>query len=434
MLQPYSETVVAEITGTVDGGTASLVRRAVDRLSPGGLLILHVNSYGGYLAPADSIAELVSSGEIGCAAYVPPGGKAVSAAALIAIACGRIYMAPGSVIGAARPYPDDPKTVSYVSSRFRALAQRAYGDERIVEIVVRFVTEALTLTDEEAVALGIAKRAYSLDDVLRDLGAPRPSVVLSKDILDQLLSAISDPLVSSLALTLGLLLILAEIFVSGFQGYAIAGALLIAVALYGMHIIPPELLVLAMMVSGGVLVVVEFMNPGLQGFGIAGLALLALGVYMSLRGRPVPTVELPVVGAIAALGILGCLLGFVMFKAAQVVRMKRPGLREALVGTTGVAKTDVGPTTPGVVYVGGEEWSAYSLTGVVPAGSPVVVREIRGLFLYVERLPEESKGSSPGADSRDTRETARSRSGPDEPLSTASSQTRPAASAPRRQG
>ncbi len=389
----YSETIVVEVTGTIDGGTASLVRRAIDRVPPGGLLVLQVNSYGGYLAPADSIAELIISSGAGCAVYVPPGGKAASAAALVAVACGRIYMAQGSVIGAARPYPDDPKTVSYVSSRFRSLAQRAYGDERIVETVVRFVTEALTLSDEEAVALGIARRAHSLDDVLRDLGAPGPRAVLTKDLFDQLLSVISDPLVSSLALALGLWLILAEIFVSGFQGYVVAGVLLISVALYGMHVIPPELLTLALMLSGSVLIVVEFMSPGLQGFGIAGLALLALGTYMNLRGRPIPTVELPVLGALAALGILGGLLGFVMFKAAQAVRLRRPSPKEALVGSVGVAKTDIGPAVPGVVHVSGEEWSAYSLSGSIPAGSSVVVREVRGLFLYVEKFPEESKSS-----------------------------------------
>lgn len=384
----HSETVLVEVTGPVDGGTVSLVRRALERLSPGGLLVLRVDSYGGYLASADSIAELIATHPVRCAVYIPPGGKAASAAALIAVACGRIYMGPGSVIGVARPHPDDPKTVNYVVSRFKALARRAYGNETIVEVVARFVTEALALTDEEAATIGLSKRVSSLDEVLEDLGAPRPSEVLEKDLWDKVLSVISDPLVYSIAFSLGVFLIVAEVLVTGFQGYAVAGVLLIAAALYGMSAIPPDLLVLTLMLSGVILVLVELLSPGLQGLGIAGLALIALGLYMNLRGRPAPAVEPPVVGFAVALGALGVFLGFVTFKAAQAIRLRRPKLREVLVGSTGMAKTDVGPAVPGVVYVKGEEWSAYSVGGTIPAGSRVIVREARGLFLYVEKAQE----------------------------------------------
>lgn len=383
-----TKTVVVEVTDLVDGGTVSLVRRAAERVPSDGLLVLYVNSYGGYLVSADGIAELIATHPADCAVFIPPGGKAVSAAALVAVACGRIYMGPGSVIGAARPHPDDPKTVSYVVSRFRALAQRAYGNETIVGVVVRFVTESLTLTDEEAAAIGLSKRALSLDEVLEDLGAPGPSEVLKKDAWDKILSVISDPLIYSMALSLGIFLVVAEVLVTGFQGYAVAGVLLIAAALYGMNVIPPDLLVLALMLSGVVLILVEFLSPGLQGFGIAGLALLALGLYMNLRGRPVPLVEPSVVGVAIALGALGVFLGFVAFKAAQAVRLRRPKLGEVLTGSIGVAKTDVGPAVPGVVYLKGEEWSAYSVGNTIPAGSRVIVREVRGLFLYVERVQE----------------------------------------------
>ncbi|MEM0487002.1 MAG: NfeD family protein [Sulfolobales archaeon] len=387
-LNEYTETIVVEVTDIVDGGTVSLVQRAIERLPSNGLLVLYLNSYGGYVYSADSIAELLVTRGVECAAYVPPGGKATSAAALVAVACGRIYMAPGSVIGAARPYPDDPKAVNYVASRFRALAWRAYGNETKVDIVVRFVTEALTLTDEEATALGLAEKALSLDDVVRDLGAPEPSKIFRKDLWDRVLSVISDPLISSIAFSLGVFLIIAEVLVTGFQGYAVAGVLLIAAALYGMNIIPPDLLVLTLMLSGAVLVLVEFMSPGLQGFGIAGLILLTLGLYTSLRGRPVPTIEPSVVGVAISLGFLGAFLGFIVFKAAQTTRLRKPKLKEVLVGSIGIAKTDVGPATPGVVHVRGEEWSAYSISNTIPAGSRVVVKDVRGLFLYVESVSE----------------------------------------------
>jgi membrane-bound serine protease (ClpP class) len=195
---------------------------------------------------------------------------------------------------------------------------------------------------------------------------------------------ISDPLVYSIALSVGFFLILAEIFTTGFQGYAIAGALLIAMALYGMNIIPPNLLVVALLLSGVILILVELMYPGLQGFGIAGLVLLAIGLYSGLRDRPVPVSEPSVMVAIAGLALLGAIFGVVVVKASQTIRMKRPSTRERLIGAEGIAKTDVTPTVPGVVHVLGEDWTAYSVAGTIKAGSRVVVRDARGLILLVE--------------------------------------------------
>ena len=80
-IQSYSQTVLVEVEDIVDGGTVSLVRRAAEKVPPGGLLVLYIDSYGGYLASADSITELIVSRGFECAVYVPPGGKAVSAAA-----------------------------------------------------------------------------------------------------------------------------------------------------------------------------------------------------------------------------------------------------------------------------------------------------------------------------------------------------------------
>jgi len=379
----YSGTLVVELTGTVDGGMVSLVERSLRTLQPGELLVLRIDSYGGYLSSADRIAELLVNSQVDCVAYVPPGCKAVSAASMIALACGKIYMGPGSVIGAAKPYPDDPKVVNYVASRFKALARRAFNNETIEDIAVRFVTEALSLTDSEAEAYGLARRAGSLEEVLRELGAPRPRAYVSKDYWEQLISVISDPLIYSVALSIGFFLILAEIFTTGFQGYAIAGALLIAMALYGMSLIPPNLLVVVLLLSGAVLILVEVVNPGFQGFGVAGLVLLAIGLYSGLRDRPVPVSEPSVVVALAGLASLGAIFGVVVAKASQTIRMKKPSTRERLVGAEGVAKTDVGPTTPGVVYVLGEDWTAYSVEGTIRAGSKVVVKDVKGLILLV---------------------------------------------------
>jgi len=377
--------ILVEVVGSIDGGMVSLVERALgDARARGLALVLLIDSYGGYLASADRISEALISSGVRCASYIPPGGKAVSAASMVALACGKIYMGPGSSIGAAKPIPSDDKTVNYVASRFRALAERAYGDRERAEVAERFVREGLTLTDSEASSLGIAYRASTLEEALALEGL---SIVArySENLFERAVSIVSDPLVYSLILAIGFYLILAEIFITGFQGYAIAGAILILVALYGMSIVPPDLLAIAVLLSGMILALVEIMTPGFGAFGIAGAILTAIGLYMLVSQRPPGTLSLDLVAAASLVLGLGGVFAIIAYKAGQAVRMKRQRPEELVVGRVGIAKTDIGETTPGVVYVSGEDWTAYSISGTIPAGSKVVVVSMEGLILRVKR-------------------------------------------------
>ena len=68
------------------------------------------------------------------------------------------------------------------------------------------------------------------------------------------------------------------------------------------------------------------------------------------------------------------------------MRMKRREIVEEVVSSIGIAKTDIGETQPGVVYVAGEDWTALSVRGSIPQGSKVRVVRVEGLRLYVEKL------------------------------------------------
>ena len=64
--------------------------------------------------------------------------------------------------------------------------------------------------------------------------------------------------------------------------------------------------------------------------------------------------------------------------------MKKPTLEERLIGKVGIAKTPISPTKPGVVYVEGETWTAYS-SEEIKEGEKVVVEKVSGLTLYVKK-------------------------------------------------
>jgi len=92
----YAEAAVAVyLDGAIDGTAASLVQKALaDAEARGAPLVVVLNTYGGYLAPMDKIVEMLINAKTPVYAYVPPGAKAVSAGAFIAMAARRIYMAP----------------------------------------------------------------------------------------------------------------------------------------------------------------------------------------------------------------------------------------------------------------------------------------------------------------------------------------------------
>ncbi|MEM0000413.1 MAG: NfeD family protein [Desulfurococcaceae archaeon] len=375
------EAVLIRLDMAVDGGAVSLIERAVNDF-PGKVYIIEINSYGGYLAAADRIISTIERSGSHCVAWIPPGNQAISAAALIALSCREIYMAPGAVIGGMKPSPEDPKVVEYVKAKARSLLERR-GKNGLVQLVDDLVDRAKSYTAEEASALGLARLAKDLGEVLDAEGLITINTA-EPGLWDHLLSVISNPLISQLMLFAGIILILAEVFTTGFQGYAVAGVLLIVFALYSMVLIPVEMLHLTLVLSGAVLLAVELFTPGFGAFGIAGVILTTIGFALTFTSTPRETVTGVIYSVAGGLAALTGLFLFIAVNAAKAVKMKRASIQERLIRAEGVAKTDISENVPGTAYVLGEDWTAYSTRGVIPAGSKVRVVRIEGLKLYVE--------------------------------------------------
>ena len=381
--------ILAKLNLQIDGGAVIFVERAIsESKNRRCILIVEIDSYGGYVSAADKIVENILRNSMDCYSWIPPGGKAVSAAAMIALACNRIYMGAGSSIGAAKPIPANEKTIEYVASRFRALAEKMFnGNKTLVNIAESMVRNSTSLSFDEAIKLGFAKPANSVDEVLADINAYLEKE-LEPSYWEKLVSLVSDPSIASIMLSIGALLIMIEVLVTGFQGYVIAGVLLIVLALYGMTIIPPDLLTLALLLCGAILLAIEIYTPGFGAFGITGIVLLAIGTYMLFSTKPPETLTALNITVAGGLLSFGGLIAFVAYKAAKTLKMKRPRLEEILVGSIGIAKTDIGETQPGVVYVANEEWTAFSVRGTIKARSKVRVVRVEGLKLYVEKISE----------------------------------------------
>jgi membrane-bound serine protease (ClpP class) len=382
---------VVHLDMAIDEGAVTFVKRAFDVCKGYGLVVLAISSNGGYLSSAQKIVNMVSQADVPCISWVPPGSQAYSAATIVAFSCKALYMGSGSAIGAVKPYPYDEKTAEAVRSLLTSLMVRMCGDrEEIRQLASDMVVNARAIDDSEAIKLGIAKKADTVDDVVRSvLGvATAGKNHVYPGAWEKLLSVLSNPVVYSIMLTAGALLIVVEVLTTGFQGYGIAGALLILLALYGMSIVPPDVVALALLLSGATLLAIEMFTPGFGVFGISGVVLMAIGIALTVYTTPLEVISPAVYVVSVGLGSFAALALFIGFKGAQAMRMKRRGIVEEVVGSIGIAKTDIGETQPGVVYVAGEDWSALSVRGSIPQGSKVRVVRVEGLRLYVEKLEE----------------------------------------------
>lgn len=369
---------------SIDGGAVTYIDRVVTK-NQGKVAVIEFRSYGGFLSAADKIISLLEKHSVSCIAWIPKDGYAVSAAAYIALYCDKIYIAPGGVIGGVKPEPYSEKAVEYIKARLRSFLQ-GKSAVNATDVVDKLVNEAKHYTSREAVELGLANEATDLDEILE-----RERIKLTSreepNLWDELISVLSYPLVSSLMLLAGVILILVEIYTTGFQGYGIAGALLIVFALYSMYLIPVEILHLSLILAGAILLGIEVATPGFGAFGIAGLILVSIGVSLITIMLPqaTPSVVYPIAG------VLGATAGFFLiigFSAAKAARLKRKDYREQLKGMIGYAKTDIDEINPGVTYVFNEDWTSYSVKGKIPAGSKVRVVKVEGLKIYVEKVEE----------------------------------------------
>ncbi|ETX07494.1 MAG: hypothetical protein ETSY2_10870, partial [Candidatus Entotheonella gemina] len=183
--------VVIRVTGHIDGGLVPYVRRVLREAEVQGAeaVVVHINTPGGRADAATQIRDVLLNTPVRTIAFVDK--KALSAGALIALACQEIYMAGGSVMGAAAPVsinglPMSEKTVSAIRKLFRATAEHHGRSPEVAEamvdadVAVEGVVEAgklLTLSTQEALKLEMANgRADSLASLLEQLGIPNRAV------------------------------------------------------------------------------------------------------------------------------------------------------------------------------------------------------------------------------------------------------------------
>jgi membrane-bound serine protease (ClpP class) len=298
---------VVPITGTIDLGLAPYLSRvlAEAEANEAAAVLLQIDTPGGRLDAVLQMRDALLDSGIPTIAFVDR--TAFSAGALIAIACEEIYMAPGAVMGAATPVDGagetaTEKVVSAVRTTFKATAEARGRDPQVAEAMVDpdvaidgLVTRGhlLTLTTAEATTWGYSDGvAADRAEVLAAVGLADAQVIETEPSLaERLVRFITDPAIASLLIIVGVLVLIADLFVEGFGIGGMAGLGLLALFFWG-HFLAglTGWEDIALVILGLILIAIEIIVvPGFGIPGVLGMAAVLGGLFLAMLGRDIQT-------------------------------------------------------------------------------------------------------------------------------------------------
>lgn len=374
--------LVLKISGTIDLGLAPFVERALREAGSIEAIVLDVDTFGGRIDAAVQIRDAILAANVPTIAYI--NRRAISAGALISLAADTIVFAPGGSMGAATPVQIKDgqaeavgeKTVSYMRAEMRATAEAKGRSGAVCEAMVDADVEIdgvtpkgklLTVSAKEAEEFGLsAAQASTLNELLENVGLTHaliqtPEVTWS----EKLARFLTDPTVSGILMSIGMLGIVVELWSPGFGLPGIVGILCLG-GFFGGHYVAnlAGSVELILLLVGLMLLALEvFVIPGFGVCGISGIFCVILGLTLSTTGLPLITAW--EIGEFSsALGKVLISLCVTILLLVFVIRfLPKSAVGRHLVLNSSLAKNGVHPGDAG--QAAPEQWAEYvGLTGV----------------------------------------------------------------------
>lgn len=406
-----SDTVpLIKIDDTINPGTADYISTQIRRASSSGAdyLVIEIDTPGGLLTSTRHIIQSMLNSPTPIVVWVgPKGAQAGSAGALITYAADIAAMATGSNIGAAHPVDASGKSIDKTSNEkitndtaaFAESLAKAKGrnSDWVKESV--FLSKSITASEAEKIKVIdlIADDRNDLETKLRgyQLKSQKGSVkslslsshkleLQPPTIKQRVVSFFANPSLAYLILSLGGLCIWIELSHPGLIFPGILGGLSILVSLVSFQLLPIRMGALGMIFLGIALLIAELYVTSFGVLGIGGITAFILG-SLYLMDTNVPEFQLSLS---LILPVATCLALSVFFLSYLILKSRKLRIQDgyqSLIGIWTEAETEITPNS-GNVFVQGELWSARSLNNdVIPKGSTVEIKEIKGLQLYVKK-------------------------------------------------
>ncbi len=367
-----------KVEGPVEPGMAAFLKRALSSdQDPSSIFVLKMDTFGGRVDSALQIVDLILNTPKGkTVAFVS--NKAISAGALISLACNQLVMKHHTTIGDCAPImnsSEGPKMMgekfqSPLRAKFRSLAKRNNYPEVLAEAMVtdRMAVYRITmdgetrymdsrdyddLTDKQKQAITAKKTIVDKGELLtmdaveaKELGFSRMTVdsvgemLANMEILNHEIIPIEESWsetfvrfitkIAPILMMIGLGAIYTEIKSPGFGVPGLVGILCLGLVFAGQYLVgladyTEFLLVIAGMILFGVEI---FVLPGFGISGIAGLILMGAGLVLALQDFVLPDPSLPWQGKLLVNNLIQVLGASVvgLFLALATIRYLLPRL------------------------------------------------------------------------------------------------------------
>ncbi len=385
-------------------------------------VIVDMDTYGGVLTDAKEIVDLVMDFKKPIWVFI--NSDAASAGALISIACDSIYMSKGASIGAATVVEGDgqqapDKYQSYMRSIMRSTAEANHRDPRIAEgmvddrIVIDSIKQAgkvITFTTSEAIKHGYCEaQVESIEEILnrnkiKDYELHR----FQLGVTEKIIAIFLNPFISGILI----LVILGGIYFElqtpgvGFPLFAAITALVLYLVPYYLSGLAEYWEIIALFIGILLLLAEVFIIPGFGVAGISGITLVVVSMVLIMLNNDFFNFEFVPMGDIVMAtfatvgGISGGML-LLIFGGARLTdtkAFKRISLNDsqessqgfsvnsntqAMMGKKGLAHTILRPS--GKVLIEDQVYDAFTRGEFVEKGESIEVIGTEGVTLRVKK-------------------------------------------------
>jgi membrane-bound serine protease (ClpP class) len=404
---PQEKVLVLEISEAITPASDDIIMGAIEKAEKENFeaLVISLDTPGGGLDETQVIIRTIENASVPVIGYVPGGGKAWSAGTLILMGTDIAAMAPFTVIGSAQPVQmtaegtkpiKDEKIINALVKFSVATASKHGRNETFAEEVI---TKNKNLEAEEALQTDVIEYvAPSIPNLLAQIDGQQvkgktlqtknaeienyePPLSLS------LLRIISNPLISSLLLILGIYGLIFGISSPG-AGAEIFGIISITLGLIGTGF-DINIGAIFLILLGIGLLIIEIKVPGFGIFGIAGFISLIIGsiLLVPMGSENIYTPEFRRVlflTVVAPTIVFGLFLVFAIYKVTEI-RKKKPVIGE-FIGETAQTIDPLGPGKTGYVRYRGEYWKARSEEEIEPKAEVEITGKVREMLLVKRKM------------------------------------------------
>ncbi|MCX7913113.1 MAG: nodulation protein NfeD [Thermodesulfovibrionales bacterium] len=400
------EVILVTLNGVINPVASEYIGKSIKKASEkrAELLIIQLDTPGGLDTSMRSIVKDIGGSDVPVVVYVSPSGaRAASAGVFITMAAHIAAMAPGTNIGAAHPVAIGErmdkkaaeKAVNDAVAYIKSIAEQRGRNAKWAEEAVRrsdSITEMealknnvidLIATNTQDLLTKINGRTVKMANENRIINTSNVTIVKEElGIRYKILNFISDPNVAYLLLLIGFYGIFFELTNPGSIFPGVLGGICLVLAFYSFQTLPVNYAGLLLILIGIILFILEVKVVSYGMLTVGGIISMVLGSLM-LYDSPFPFMRLSYAIVIPA-AIITALFFIITFRLAYKAYKRKPVTgQEGLIGSLGVAKTDIN-LDGGMVFVRGEYWTAYS-DELIQANEKIVVEEVKGLKLKVKK-------------------------------------------------